>query len=582
MPPGGTSGRPVVAEIDRGRFADIAWKELTKIRLSRSPVTPTAPLPEVDDEDGPDEDKPLQFLYTLVYHNVLQTPWRSASIAVALFHLWWFADENGGTYGELCHKLKEKLYEGVIDAILVASFIQMTKQTMAVQHALEGVETARKRLDEKLQNLEHVQNKAAAGGVNRTAETSPSSSPGLRERLVRWSKMTQVERGLENLDEALKSGKAKRDTATKLGCPARAVNRLKETILKAEAEYNRRVIEFQSDRGLRALDDAIKVGNAGQIELQLKTLKNLRKLPEWGRASARDLQEQPRSLDQKIQKEQKRAEARLRVLSEEQEGARVNITLNRLVALPPPSHAVERIEMRTLCEDSLAQTFPSSASQQLMHAARRRQHTHDDDFISLAGLGSSHAIADADASLGAAAAAVTAVPEDDSESTARLAWEEDQWGRLRDQIINKISASFPSGHLAQDLGLGAREAQYAFAVTYESKGTAVRADSAKINPKFRVILVQERVLKRAYDEVKNERDETAPQRRRTRSRLSTSDVYAQHRWGNIKAMAALHYDGDGNGAAIKKRRLLMSDPEKLVSLSVPSTSDGDFQGALTR
>ena len=162
-------------------------------------------------------------------------------------------DENGGTYGELCHKLKEKLYEGVIDAILVASFIQMTKQTMAVQHALEGVETARKRLDEKLQNLEHVQNKAAAGGVNRTAETSPSSSPGLRERLVRWSKMTQVERGLENLDEALKSGKAKRDTATKLGCPARAVNRLKETILKAEAEYNRRVIEFQSDRGLRAV-----------------------------------------------------------------------------------------------------------------------------------------------------------------------------------------------------------------------------------------------------------------------------------------------------------------------------------------
>ena len=110
----------------------------------------------------------------------------------------------------------------------------------------------------------------------------------------------------------------------------------------------------------------------------------------------------------------------------------------------------------------------------------------------------------------------------------------------------------------------------------------MRADSAKINPKFRVILVQERVLKRAYDEVKNERDETAPQRRRTRSRLSTSDVYAQHRWGNIKAMAVLHYDGDGDGAAIKKRRLLMSDPEKLVSLSVPSTSDGDFQGALAR
>ena len=100
-------------------------------------------------------------------------------IAVALFHLWWFADENGGTYGELCHKLKEKLYEGVIDAILVASFIQMTKQTMAVQHALEGVETARKRLDDKLQELERVQNKAAAGGVNRTAEPSPAhSSPG--------------------------------------------------------------------------------------------------------------------------------------------------------------------------------------------------------------------------------------------------------------------------------------------------------------------------------------------------------------------------------------------------------------------
>jgi hypothetical protein len=262
----------------------------------------------------------------------------------------------------------------------------------------------------------------------------------------------------------------------------------------------------QLDAGVKRADDFLKlIGNSSVGE-------ELRRIVEDARECLFDLQD-----------------------NEDKHTSRVNITLNTL-------DCNGHLMMRTISEEPLSSVFPTARAVELLKKSKEQQHRlYGDDFVSLGGL---------------------SLPRAPIEPRAREDWEDKHQRKIRDQIINRISALTGSGHIALDMGLKVITKKYAFGVTYEKvKESSL---SQAINPKFRILLVARDVL------------EVAPS-------ISPSDVvppdateefetFIRHRWSNIQHLASFHNQAtrdDADGRAVKKRRIIFSGPEKFIALTLP-------------
>ena len=546
-------------------------------------------------ETAADDDDPFEFALNLCKSN------RKSTLAIIniLAVCWCLGDDrHRGSITWFLAQTFDRVIDGLFTAIVLAKIQGTMKKNHDTIEAEREITNATKALDDKKRAVEEAVGQAETAGYN------------TREGRKAEYQLTALQK---TIDEA-KSVHAQRENCTKVD---EARRELETRIEFAEIECAKGKATFDVDRVCRAIDQAVNNRELNEIDNELKRLSDIKK--KW--AQDETLRREPdllRKLQNKLNKNEEHGKKMQRIFAENEEGLRVNFTLNRLVETSQKDQgrwprlarknsreraaarepvvlrraasssssdqeetgAPREVElvMRTLAEDSLDQIFPTSAAQQILHLARERQSAHDDDFISIAELDPSGGDAAATPEFdqrerNGAAGAINAIATGDPGTPEREEWETAQWQKLRDQIINKVSAPYAVGHVAHDVGVGVCDARYAFGVTYESARNERnrRRVIDRINPKFRVILVHEDMLRRAYDAARK-RKGSGPQ-----AGIQLSDEYKRHRWENIKAMAELHYDEDG--AKIKQRRLLMSDPGRLITLSVPGMTTGAVPSA---